>query len=138
MSASDHDVFVAKTHAELATILAELRVARRNRPNHRWCADNTGCRHCRVIRDLHRRLDDHLDQLEGRDPDPHTDPLKLALAFHAPGATGNPTAANCGICGDVRFLGGASLDVAVFLCITCDEPAYGNDRLDSGSFEPPC
>jgi hypothetical protein len=135
---NDDAIFRAKTWAEMATINAQLRTARRNRPAHPWCSDNGGCKPCRLIRDLHARLDDYLLQLEGRDPDPHTDPLKLALAFHAPGATGNPTAANCGICGDVRFLGGAALDVAVFLCITCDEPAYGNDRLDSGSFEPPC
>lgn len=125
------DLFVAKTHAELAIILAELRVARRNRPAHAWCPDNSGCRHCCTIRDLHQRINDHLLQLEGKDPDPYTEPLKLALAFHAPGATGNPAATNCGICRRHRFANQRGARI----CIECDYPAYTADALDMDDAE---
>jgi hypothetical protein len=129
------DPFVTKTWAELAAINVELKQARRNRPAHRWCADGTGCRHCRLIRDLHARADDHLYQLEGKDPDPFTEPSKLALYFHAPGVSGSPAAAQCGICGDVRYLMGTSLDVAVLMCQSCDEPAYTTEQLDMDEAE---
>lgn len=56
--------FVAKTRAELARLVGISAKVRERRPAHRWCPDNGACRPCAAIRDAHRLIDDHLDQLE--------------------------------------------------------------------------
>ena len=55
--------FLARTAAELARLVSESRAERRY-VAHRICADEAPCRHCATIRDNHRLIDDHLDQVE--------------------------------------------------------------------------
>lgn len=55
--------FTARTWAELARLTTEARAARRY-VAHRPCADDAPCRHCAAVRDHHRLIDDHIDQLE--------------------------------------------------------------------------
>lgn len=59
----DDPDFEAKTGRELARLVAQAQTARRL-VAHRPCADKGACRHCAAVRDTHRLIDDHLDQLE--------------------------------------------------------------------------
>lgn len=104
--------FVAKTHAQLAGLTAEAKQLRRNRPTHAWCPDTGGCRPCRAIRDVHRRIDDCLLQLEGK-PAESEGIMLLAVAFYAPNVY-DPTVAKCS-CGRMRVATEGFL-----VCTDCD------------------
>lgn len=62
MSADDTR-FLIRTVSELTRLVSESRTERRY-VAHRICADEAPCRHCAAIRDNHRLIDDHLDQIE--------------------------------------------------------------------------
>lgn len=55
--------FAAKTWAELARLVGECRNERRF-VAHPSCSDSSPCRHCGTIRNKHRLINDHIDQLE--------------------------------------------------------------------------
>lgn len=55
--------FTAKTHADLARLVGECRNEWRF-VAHPTCSDSAPCRHCGTIRNKHRLINDHLDQLE--------------------------------------------------------------------------
>jgi hypothetical protein len=99
------DEFEVKTHAELARIVASVKVARRNRPDHAWCSDRSACKWCAQIRDAHHLIDDHLDQLEGIDSPYEVEPL--------PNMT---DARECGVCGRRRYVNFCG----AMVCLLCD------------------
>ena len=99
------DAFVAKTHAELARIVASIATVRRAFPEHRACPDTAACKPCREIHVAHVLLNDHLDQLEGIDP--------ACEAESLPDLTQN---AECGICGRRRY----SNFKGARVCLACD------------------
>ncbi len=80
--------FVTKTRAELARLVAEAAAIRARAPQHRICSDLGACRHCKAVRDAHRLIDDHLEQLLG-EPDV-VDELRTASA-------------ECSLCGSGRM-----------------------------------
>jgi hypothetical protein len=61
------DDFARKTHAHLASLLIEAALIRRNMPRHPACSDQAACKPCAALRDIHERVNDHLDQLREHD-----------------------------------------------------------------------
>lgn len=61
--------FESKTWAELKRLTAECAKVRRQMPTQHHCG---GCRYCFELHTFHSRIDDHLDQLEGKVPDEDT------------------------------------------------------------------
>lgn len=99
------DEFEAATHAELARIVASVKVSRRKFPEHRACPDGAACKFCTEIRTAHLLLNDHRDQLEGIDSTCEVESL--------PDLTQNR---ECGCCGRTRYRGFRG----AVICLACD------------------
>jgi hypothetical protein len=100
------DDFEVATRAQMVGILADIKVIRRNRPDHAPCSDRGACKPCADIRFAHLRLDDLLGQLLGEGEDDE--------AYEAPSPQPQPVC--CGICGKRRFRS----SLGQIACPSCD------------------
>lgn len=61
---TDDDLFVLRTHAQLAALKAQADLIRRSLAERHFCPDEAPCRHCSGLLVIHERIDDYVTQLE--------------------------------------------------------------------------